>query len=153
MQRVLNPRLWERYTDTRVHTARDNSDGGANEQWVKHGTRTTDPAAIYGGDFGIDYRYCEGGMFGRAAYFSVATAYSHHGYRYRLPGQPGKAQVFVARIAAGRVENRAPDGGLRMPSRGFHSIRGDVNSGYGLAYMLYEHHRSYPAYLVTYTFE
>ena len=38
--------------------------GDANELLnMKHGTQSTDPTLVYGSDVGIDYRYCQAGMY------------------------------------------------------------------------------------------
>jgi hypothetical protein len=50
-----------------------------NEVFLYHGTRNTLPSEIYGG--GFDMRYSDGGMWGRAIYFAVRSAYSHD-YKY-----------------------------------------------------------------------
>ena len=36
----------------------------------------------------------------------------------------GDRQMFIARVAAGRAELRTPDGSIRHPSGGFHTVVG-----------------------------
>lgn len=76
---------------------------------MKHGTSSSDPRVLYTSDNGIDPRYSAVGMFGRAAYFAERAHYSDTGYAYDVPGSSGHRQMFLARIIAGHVDERAPD--------------------------------------------
>ena len=116
---------------------------------MKHGTRLTDPALIYTSDAGIDPRYGDAGMFGRAAYFAERALYSHD-YAHTPAGAPGHRQMFIAMITAGKVHECAPNSTLRHPPSGFDSVRGVVRGTDYYAFMLYETKTSFPAYLVTY---
>jgi hypothetical protein len=120
-------------------------------RWVKHGTGTTPPTAVYLGHLGIDPRYSSDNcLFGRAAYFAERALYSHD-YSHGLSNGTGNRQMFLARIAAGVVDERTSiDRTLRHPEAGHHSVRGKVREPDYYAYMLYETKMSYPAYLITY---
>jgi len=152
VERVQHTGIWSKFCGQRAVVARANG-GNPNEQWVKHGTRTTPPEKLYTSDNGIDPRYCDAGFFGKAAYFAERAYYSHD-WAHAIGG--GRRQMFLARIIAGRVEERVRDGtagGLRHPSPGYHSVRGNVRTDADpcYAYMVYELGMSYPAYLITYS--
>jgi len=151
VQRVQNERLWQDYAAQRQRVARRNG-GDANELVVKHGTSGTDPMAVAGTDSGIDPRFCDRGMYGRGAYFAEEADYTHNGYAHALAS--GERQMFLCRIAAGRVDERAsPDGSIRRPKNGHDSVRGPVRQSAGhpqMAYILYDCAQSYPEHLVTY---
>jgi hypothetical protein len=124
VQRVQHQQLYESYWQAKLSVAKANN-GDANELWMKHGTATTPPRIVYESPFGFDFRYSKVGMFGQAAYFAFDAEYSH-GYASTLPG--GQKQMFLARVAAGRIEDRNPDTSIRHPTFGYNSIRGTVRS-------------------------
>ncbi|RYH31394.1 NYN domain-containing protein [archaeon] len=158
IQRVQNPSAWAAYYNRVKLLAAKNTTRGAdesvfakaNEHWMKHGTRTMDPTIIAKGDSGLDYRYCDAGLFGRAAYTADDAQYSDS-YRYTLPD--GKAQMFLVRVAAGNIfevsVRTEAHKGLRTPPEGHHSIRGPVTETHK-AIMVYQTDQAYPAYLITY---
>merc|ERR1740117_146079 len=154
IQRFQNPDLWKRYVRERGDVAKDNG-GNANEHRdLKHGTGTTDPATIIAGDAGIDPRYSDWGLFGNGAYFAEQADYSHNnGYVYKVGD--GSFQMFICRVAAGKVDERegkrdTSGHPTRHPAHGHQSVRGIVR-GSQYAYIVYEMYRTYPEYLVTYT--
>ena len=101
-----------------------------NELWLVHGTRTTDPEAIWSDDFGFDFRHSKAGMYGRASYFAEQASYSDAKYAYRPPDRRGVAQLFLARVAAGNIQEVcAPKKTIIRPAQGYHSIRGEVSAG------------------------
>jgi hypothetical protein len=155
VERVQAPGLWAEYAAQRQKIGRQNG-GDFNEQLVKHGTSGTDPLLVARSPMGIDPRYSAPGRFGRGAYFAEEASYSHSGYTYAVPGTQDH-QMFLCRIAAGRVEERKPDANIKHPSPGFHSVRGPLHkispaTGTNqFAFILYEFYQSYPEYLVTYS--
>ena len=127
--------LWDKYYSSRGRVDREMCDRGiakragggiGNELWLLHGTRSTVPKVIWQDDTGFDFRFCEKGMFGRAAYFAEKTEYSDS-YRHTQSCSPGEAQMFLARVAAGNIEEKSPGSHIR-PSAGYHSIRGCVSA-------------------------
>jgi hypothetical protein len=144
VQRVQNPLLWIKYAHASALVAKN---GPLNEQWLFHGTRQTDPLKVAAS--GIDFRYSEAGYFGRGSYFAERCSYSTN---YEFRNTMGEKQMFLARVAAGKVDERgmARDGTIRMPSDGFDSIRGNVREPSDFAYVVYDIAQSYPAYLLTY---
>jgi hypothetical protein len=158
-QRIQHRGLWEGYTQNRLKVAKENG-GNPNEVLdLKHGTSTTDPRMIIKSEWGIDLRYCLAGLYGRAAYLAEKAHYSDHP-RFVHRTADGKSQMFLCRALAGRVEKRDHNTASTVcrdiphPTPGCHSIHGPVASdptgGQYHAYMLYEKHRCYPEYLVTY---
>ena len=149
IERVHNKHLWTRYQARRAQIE-INHGGAPNEKWLKHGTRTTPPSAIWGGNIGLDAAFVSG-MFGRAVYCADAMEYSHR-YLHNLPGQPGRAQVFLVKFLAGRIEDRDRiETSIVGPSPNHDCIRGNVG-GPGSCYMSYSPHTTYPMYLITYRF-
>ena len=68
-------------------------------------------------------------------------------------GAPRRAQMFLARVAAGRAQDVAAQMNCarRNPAAGFHSVRGCVRQGgFGLAYATFRPSQSFPHYLATY---
>ena len=148
IQRVQSPTIWERFRREQVQLQR-RVGGDGNVLWMKHGTSSTPPSDIYDSDGGFDFRYANAGLFGRGAYFAFNASYSAS-YRYRVPdSSPPQAQMFLARVLCGKVEPRQSDRNIKVPSRGFDSIRGTVATGHE-AIITYDLARAYPDYLVTY---
>ena len=159
VQRVQNAFAWDGYYLKVKMLASSNRDvvgkdlfKRANERWMKHGTRNTEPQKLFDHHRGLDYAYSsEGCFFGTAGYTAEDAAYSH-GYRYNVPG--GKlAQMFLVRVAAGRIQEiavrTAEHRQMKHPDKGFDTVRGDVSGGM-MAIMVYEPYLAYPAYLLTY---
>jgi len=160
VQRVQNAASWGRYYFKVKMRASSNKDAvgrdlfkRANERWMKHGTRSTEPQKLLDHYRGLDFAYSreEGLFYGKAGYTAEDAAYSHN-YRYNVPG--GKlAQMFLVRVAAGKIQEiavRKPEHTqMKHPDRGFDSVRGDVSGGM-MAIMVYEPDVAYPAYLLTY---
>lgn len=94
---------------------------------MKHGTRGTPIATVAGCDVGIDFRFTgEKRLFGRAAYTAEDGAYVDGGY-YSVDPASGGRQMFLVRVAAGRVYDApAVNTALVRPPEGFDSVRGQV---------------------------
>ena len=148
LERIQHKDVWREYARQRAITA-ESLDGDPNELLdLKHGTGSTDPKQVYGSDKGIDYRYSDWGMYGKGAYFAEDPDYTHSkGYTFDAGG--GNNAMLLCRILAGKVDERTSDSNIRHPTVRHHSVRGIV-SGRQYAYILYEHYRCYPEYLVTY---
>ena len=91
--------------------------------------------------------HSKAGMYGKGAYFAEDPDYTHNGYTHNAGGD--NSAMFLCRILAGKVDQRTNDSSIKHPTVGHHSVRGAVR-GNMYAYILYEHYRSYPEYLVTY---
>ena len=100
-------------------------------------------------DTGIDPIFGDSGMYGPGSYFAEETAYSHAG-GYVYDAADGAKEILLVRVLAGRVDVRTTaDSSIRTPNPGCHSVKGPVR-GSQQAYIVYEPHRSYPEYIVTY---
>ena len=100
---------------------------------------------------GFDPRFCDSGMWGRAAYFAEDAKYSDS-YAHN-PGASGEGlvrQLFLVQVAAGRAEERQSCRSIRRPSSGFDSVT--CVTGGTRVFMLYDapNTRCFPKYLVTY---
>jgi len=160
VERVQNVMAWDAYYSRVRLLAGRNKESlpngtsvfrKANEQWMKHGTRTTSPEIIYSGEQGLDCRYSGKGLFGIAAYTAEDALYSDT-YRHNL--DDGTRQMFLVRVAAGNVyevANRTDEHKLLpRPPNGFDSVRGCVREPNFMAIMVYQPDSAYPAYLLTY---
>lgn len=157
IERIENVELYKEYYHRRGVIAKHNG-RNPNELLLKHGTRQTDPTSIWSSGpctstYGVDFRFCEDGFYGRGAYFAEDTSYSHN-YAHRLAS--GHFQMFLCQVAAGKVEQKHNiDRNIRMPSPGFHSVRGPIrklpNGALQHGIVVYENNQSFPTYLVTYS--
>lgn len=154
VQRVQSPSLWDAYARRREEIALENW-GCPNEQRLFHGTSSVQPDTIINDPIGFDPRFCDQGAFGRGSYFAVNPMYSD-AYRYSPPHSM-IYQMFVARVALGRVQNLAGTrhaSDIRRPEKGCHSVRGtsmNRKRQKSEIYILYETDtQAYPEYLITY---
>jgi hypothetical protein len=149
VERVQNPRLWVKYT--KACEALESQGHERNEKWLFHGTRSIDPTQI-ARTTGIDFRHSSEGLFGRGAYFAERSEYSAKG-RYIHTNAHGEKQMFLAQVAAGKVqplECHQRDRDMKHPAAGFDSVRGHVLDPDYYAVIVYEVSHSYPAYILTY---
>jgi hypothetical protein len=147
VERVENENQWSSYAEQRRSVKAENNNN-ANERWLKHGTRNIKPDEIIDDYVGLDMRFGNKGMYGVALYFAETAEYSN---KYASTLSNGHKQMFLVRIIAGN-EQHVPqhNSHIKRPDKGYHSVRGNVG-GPGDAYMLYDNHRAYPAYLITYS--
>jgi hypothetical protein len=159
VQRVQNSAAWEGYyLKVKILASSNNDTVGrdlfkrANERWMKHGTRGTEPQKLCDHYRGLDCAYSSMDcLYGRAGYTAEDAAYSDF-YRYNVPG--GKlAQMILVRVAAGKIQEISVHTNehrqMLHPDKGFDTVRGDVKGGM-MAIMVYEPFLAYPAYLLTY---
>ena len=148
VERVQNPMAYASYDKwKKVIAAKGRNNGNPNELWMKHGTRLSDPVAIISGEEGLDFRYCDSGMFGRGTYLAEDAAYSARGYPYKKSSTAH--QMLLVRVAAGTIFESQPHG-HRHPPSGYDSVRGVVATD-NKAVIVYNVSQVYPAYLITYT--
>ena len=141
VQRVQNALLWRKYSRVGLN-------GDPNEKWLFHGTNRVDPQQL-AKTTGIDFRHAsEGGYFGRGSYFAERSTYSD-GYAFATASND--KQMFLARVAAGKVDERGGnrDKNLKKPKPGHDSVHGLVAAD-DYAYVIYDLAQSYPEYLLTY---
>ena len=144
LERVQNKALWDKYAQRRAEVAKESADGfSANEVWGFHGTRDFSVAKVC--ENGLDFRYGNNGMWGRALYLAANACYSHH---YASNAGNGERQFFYVRAALGRTKEMDRDSSLRAPPNGFDSVNG-MTQGHRVC-MLYDLGQAYPEYIVTY---
>ena len=162
IERIQNQWLWDMYSQSHKRMSNKNS-GEVNERELFHGTRNVPPVKIYNSEQGFDNRLSSRGMWGEGAYFAVRAAYSDR-YAYTTP--EGHKQMFLAKVITGITYKCSPDNSLKAPPKKsdhpstllssgsmfederYDSVSG--NTGGSKIFVIYEHGRVYPAYLITY---
>lgn len=153
VERIQNRPLWERYRlEGRQMSSRNN--GETNEKYLFHGTRDTNPHQVVQSESGIDFRYSRDNrlMWGNGAYFAENASYSNS-YSYKLDKE--KRQMLIVSVLTGiscpygqRKDSNLTRPPERMPNRLYDTVYGE-SAGSGI-YVVYDHFKSCPAYLVTY---
>ena len=140
------------------HKLREKNNNVINEKLLFHGTRGVPPEQIYKSEKGFDFRFANKGLWGEGTYFAVNASYSN-GYAY----QDGQTkQVFLALVQTGESCNCQQDQSLKQPPpkpRGndvfegerYDSVTGTTNGSQ--IYVIYDHDKAYPAYIITYKTE
>ena len=157
LQRIQNRQLWDKYALEMKHMSERNN-GTVNEMKLFHGTRKTDPKVIVRAVRGIDFRYSRRDyqlLWGTGAYFAVNANYSDR-YCY-IDSSSGMKQLLLVSVLTGNScsYEKTNDPTLTKPpplSQGSHVLYDTVN-GYtkgSYVYVVYDHDRAYPAYLITY---
>lgn len=159
VERVQNTVLWERYSLEGKHMAERNK-GIVNEKYLFHGTTKMDPYAVAKADCGVDFRYSMSNrrkslMWGSGSYFAVNFNYSNM-FSYKCSS--GKRQVILVSVLTGHSHSygksqhpeltKPPsyvDGGTRL----YDTVNGET--GGSVVYVVYDHCKSCPAYIMTYT--
>ena len=155
VERIQNRRLWEKY-DFCKKTQHIKNDGIMNEMRLFHGTRTNPPEKIYRSEHGFDFRFGRFGMWGKGAYFAVDASYSAN---YAYMSSSGR-QILMAYVLTGHSKKMHPDSTMVAPpikecsidEQRYDSVNGDAVTSYGTfhIYIVYDHDKSYPAYLITF---
>ncbi|TNV72372.1 hypothetical protein FGO68_gene5051 [Halteria grandinella] len=176
IQRIQNNRLWKifnhqsDYVIKKMNEEQDISQKNLQLDDVTrllfHGTSQTDPKMIYESEEGFDMRFSNEGMWGRANYFAVKSAYSNN-YCYKtsmkmiLPNSSQeqtieRRKMFLARVLVGQTIALASDKTLKMPpllpgetTKRYDSVKGFTNGSD--VYMVYSNKNCYPNYLITYS--
>lgn len=156
--RVQNLMLWRRYCFFKSLMSQKNN-GQVNEKLLFHGTRATNPKTIISSEKGFDFRYgSEDCLWGKGTYFAVNASYCD--CRFAFLTSEGKKQLFVARVLTGRsIKMPKPNRTLKEPPRmcdsgtdAYDSVNGVVQQPvHAQIYVIYDHDKAYPAYLLTYT--
>ena len=154
LERVQNSTLWERY-DLEGRQMSQRNSGRTNERFLFHGTNKMDPHEIARSESGIDFRCSSKDrklMWGSGAYFAVNASYSDH-YAYKLGD--GRRQMMVVSVLTGDTcqygSTQRPDLARppeRCPGQLYDTVRGF--SGGSDIYVVYDHSKSCPAYIITY---
>ncbi len=165
IERIQNLWLWEVYMSSKKRMS-DKNHGTVNEKQLFHGSRYTPPKAIYNSEQGFDNRLASKGMWGEGSYFAVKASYSD---RYAHTTTGGHRQMFLAHVLTGITCMCKSNHSMKAPpkksemtpsgSRGSHAVsmfedeRYDSVSGVtdgSEIFVIYEHGKVYPAYLITY---
>ena len=159
IQQIHNTWLWDAYTQSKLRLSTKNK-GCTNDKLLFHGSRQTRPEQIYKSEKGFDFRFANQGLWGEGAYFAVNAEYSDK-YAYEL--SDGRRQFFLALVLTGICRSCEQDKSLKKPplkdsdkvgnnnmftDERYDSVRG--KTGGSDVYVVYEHDRAYPAYLITY---
>ena len=161
LERIQNKWLWERYSFAKKLMSKKNK-GQVNEMHLFHGTRRTSPEKVFRSEKGVDFRYSKEGLWGTGSYFAENASYSNnYAYRTIKDGNCVK-QMLICKVLTGDHYNAESktDQTLRQPplkpiqthgsfeEERYDSVKGYTNESY--VYVVYDHEKMYPAYLVTY---
>ena len=156
VDRIQNKFLWFNYHQLcQRFLARQEE---PNEQTLFYGTGDINPDIIISSKDGIDYRYANEGLWGRALYFAYDVRLSNI-YSYRLP-RTNLICILQVRLITGNIVHLPSDRSLIVPPyiqkecavvapARFDSVSGDHPSGHK-SLAIYCNDRVYPEYLVTY---
>ena len=157
IERVQNQKLWDKYALEMKHMSERNG-GTVNEKFLFHGTRNTSPGTILISVRGIDFRYSRRDyqlLWGTGAYFAVNASYSDN-YCY-IDQTHNVKQLLLVKVLTGNScsYGRTNDSSLTKPpplSQGSHLLYDTVNgfTNGSCVYVVYDHDRAYPAYLISY---
>ena len=153
LQRVHHRYQWDRYQlEMRQMVGRGDK---INEWYLFHGTRQRDPIDVVQSDRGFDFRCSrEDCLWGSGVYFAVNASYSDR-YHHRAYNSDLK-QIILARVLTGRSLSygQTYDNTLRRPPElpsgaGLYDTVNGCTHG-SFVYVVYDHGKSYPAYVITY---
>ena len=155
LERVQNKWLWHQYALTKERMVAKSGQDQGIEKYLFHGTRDTNPSEIYNSEKGFDFRFSrQGGMWGQGSYFAEKAEYSARNYAFKTKNTK---QIFFAKVLTGESMNygRQTNRFLRMPplknpdgNERYDSVNG--YTGGSVVYVVYEHDKAYPAYLITF---
>ena len=149
IERIQNKWQWNHYCLSQ-RRIKDKNNGQDNELWLFHGTRYNKPSDIYTSEKGFDFRFSHAGLWGNGSYFAKNASYS---LKYAFNLDKNNKQMFFARVITGISIKMSQDKTLRMPPCKCDGDRYDSVKGYVSGsdiYVVYEHDKSYPAYLITF---
>ena len=156
LERVQNLPLWQKYALEKKQMQRRNV-GEVNEKSLFHGSSHINPYKIASSVRGVDFRYSKGGIWGKGAYFAVNASYSDKTYAHKTQISENK-QLLLVQVLTGKSysykteENRSltrpPDLPGAKAGELYDTVNGETNGS--LVYVVYDHDKSYPAYIITY---
>jgi hypothetical protein len=171
LERIQNKWLWDTYVRSRDRMREKNA-GHVNELELFHGTSRTPPEKIYSSEKGFDFRFSDRGLWGEGAYFAKDAKYSNE-FAYKIPKsdaaaiEPEHRQFFVAQVLTGLSTKLPQNRFLKKPppltdsqsnpgtgiitifkEQRYDSVIGETGGSY--IYVVYEHDKAYPEYLITY---
>lgn len=163
LERIQNLWLWDRYSHSRELMLLKSPEA-ATERELFHGTRATPPNQVYQSECGFDFRLASPtARWGAGMYFASSAMYSH-AFAYSIPNTSHR-QMILAKVLTGASCTLPPDNRLRRPppkpadrrSTGRVQFSTDLyDSVHGQSsnsdiYVVYEHDKAYPAYVITYS--
>lgn len=136
----------------------------AVEMDLFHGTSSTPPNQVYLSEYGFDFRLSSStARWGAGAYFASTVSYSNK-YAYAVPHTQHR-QVILAKVLTGasctwphdrtltkpppKPVVRQPEGKVQFSTNFYDSVHGYTSDTD--IYVIYEHEKAYPAYVITYT--
>lgn len=164
VQRIQNIWLWEIFERSRCRMSEKNQ-GQVNEKLLFHGTKTTPPIKIYNSEQGFDNRLASQGLWGEGTYYAVKARYSD---RYAHITRKDQKQMFLVQVITGITCRCRQNHSLKAPPKKvehdfgsiigsrdsmfederYDSVSGNTNGSD--VFVIYEHGKVYPAYLITY---
>ena len=152
IDRIENKNIYDEY----AHRMQKMQEKGKplNEKKLFHGSLKTPPVKIYESDEGFDFRFSDGGLWGKGAYFAVKASFSNH---FSYKDQNGHKQIFLASVLTGETcLMDKEDKSLTMPplKPGSHKRYDSVSahhSGGSDIFVVYKLDMAYPTHLITYT--
>ncbi len=159
---VHNNPLKEKYELEKKHM-KERNEGEINEQCLFHGSRTTSPEEIAFSQKGVDFRYSKQTgklMWGNGAYFAAKATYSDN-FSHHIRAS-SKKQLLLVLVLIGKscsygtrqdsTLTKPPPLPKSLSSQGsmlYDTVNGHTNGSQ--VYVVYDHDKSYPAYIITYT--
>lgn len=159
LERIQNEWIWKRYLFAKQRMSEKNDESFVNEKHLFHGTKSTCPEKIYNAEQGFDFRYSsDENLWGAGTYFAVNASYSDK-YSY---ASGNERCMFLAYVLTGETCECKPDRKMKKPPCKTHcngkfenelydSVTGYTNGSQ--IYVIYDHEKAYPAYLITYRVE
>lgn len=156
LERIQNQWLWERYAFSMERLSEKNH-CVVHEEWLFHGTGSTSPEDIFLSEYGFDFRLSRPDrLWGAGVYFAVNASYSDK-YAHQCAQNQTK-KLLLARVLTGETFHCKPDRSLKRPPmkplalfQHYDSVCGHTNGSN--IYIIYDHEKAYPAYLITYALE
>lgn len=158
VQRIQNRTLWQRFCEFEQRKCASKSAldvaGEKNPLHLFHGTRSNNPALIYGGTVGFDLKKCQRGVYGHGIYAAQHASYSANGYAHTMLNklQGGSVavhyhQLLLVRCATGHMQSGNDSNITHMDrvSRVVDSICVSNNT----IYVFRRSSQLYPEYLIT----
>ena len=152
IDRIENKNIYDEY----AHRMQKMQEKGKplNEKKLFHGSHKTRPVEIYESDEGFDFRFSDGGLWGKGAYFAVKASFSNH---YSYEDQKGHKQIFLASVLTGETcWMDKEDKSLTMPplkpgsNKRYDSVSAYHGGGSDI-FVVYTLDMAYPTHLITYT--
>ena len=154
IERIQNKSLWEKYIFFKTRMEDKTGKEGVNEKELFHGTRKHHPSVIFKSEKGFDFRFGnKESLWGAGTYFAVNASYSD--FRYAYIGSNGQKMLLLAKVVTGESKRILDPEKLKLPplKPGKMIERYDTiiaTTGGSDVYVVYDHEKAYPAYVISY---